>query len=189
MTADKKKEMYATQKQKKNERMLQKVLQRFHSMGKGCSEDQCVRDKITRSKESSSESTQTKARTNDVQVSDQAKRHKTNGVLEKGNNIPFFIRHGSNNFPRSDNHSEKYQEELYKAKKKQQTIYFKNIMEKPVFVCTCCHRMFYKKSTVLFKPNRYKWGFLVVQKALANDVREVSSDSNKYICKTCDKHL
>ena len=60
----------------------------------------------------------------------------------------------------------------------------------PDFVCTCCHRMMYRKSVV--PCNRVKYtraGTDVLQKIFSDDLCYITSDGKEYMCKTCDRTL
>ena len=60
----------------------------------------------------------------------------------------------------------------------------------PDFVCTCCHRMMYRKSVVQCKKSKYtKTSIDVLQKVFSTDFRYFSNDGKLWICKTCDRAL
>ena len=54
----------------------------------------------------------------------------------------------------------------------------------PEYVCTCCHRMMYKDSAVLFKPTKYMY-----MKANTELLSKVSYDGNEWVCKICNGTL
>ena len=59
----------------------------------------------------------------------------------------------------------------------------------PDFVCTCCHRMMYRKSVTLCnKANYTKASADVIQKVFSADL-SISSDGNEWVCRTCDRTL
>ena len=59
----------------------------------------------------------------------------------------------------------------------------------PDFVCTCCHRMMYRKSVILCnKANYTKASADVIQKVFSADL-SISSDGNEWVCRTCDRTL
>ena len=60
----------------------------------------------------------------------------------------------------------------------------------PDFVCTCCHRMMYRKSVVPCNKVKYtKTSADVLQKVFSADLSYISSGGEKWICKTCDRSL
>ena len=60
----------------------------------------------------------------------------------------------------------------------------------PDFVCTCCHRMMYRKSVVVCNKDKYvKAGNNVLQKVFSADFAYISSDGKEWMCKTCDRAL
>ena len=60
----------------------------------------------------------------------------------------------------------------------------------PNFVCTCCHRMMYRKSVVRCNRDKYtKVGADVLNNVLSADLKYISCDGNIWICKTCDRSL
>ena len=56
----------------------------------------------------------------------------------------------------------------------------------PDFVCTCCHRMMYRKSVTLCNKANYTAD--VIQKVFSADL-SISSDGNEWVCRTCDRTL
>ena len=60
----------------------------------------------------------------------------------------------------------------------------------PNFVCTCCHRMMYRKSVILCnKANYTKANASVLQQVFSDDISYISCDGREWICKTCDRAL
>ena len=60
----------------------------------------------------------------------------------------------------------------------------------PDFVCTCCHRMMYRKSVIQFNKSKYtKTGPDVLQEVFSVNIRYISNDWKQWICKTCDRAL
>ena len=58
------------------------------------------------------------------------------------------------------------------------------------FVCTCCHRMMYRKS--VFPCNKVKYTKAstdVLRKVFSADFAYISSDGKEWMCKTCDRAL
>ena len=78
---------------------------------------------------------------------------------------------------------------LVRMKECHGTIFKHAIKDMPNFICTCDHRLLYKRSVSLFNKNKYNWNKEVVQTALSDNIRQISSDGNEYICQTCDRHL
>ena len=62
-----------------------------------------------------------------------------------------------------------------------------DIKNGPDFVCTCCHRLMYRKSVVPCNPAKYsKCGHDLLNCVFSADLRYVC---NEYVCKTCDRAL
>ena len=60
----------------------------------------------------------------------------------------------------------------------------------PGFVCTCCHRMMYKKSVVQCNKSKYtKTSSNVLQRVFSADISYISNDGKQWMCKTCDRAL
>ena len=57
----------------------------------------------------------------------------------------------------------------------------------PDYVCTCCHRMMYRKSVILC--NYTKASADVVQKVFSADLSYISFDGKQWVCRTCDRTL
>ena len=59
----------------------------------------------------------------------------------------------------------------------------------PDYVCTCCHRMMYRKSVISCNKANYtytKANADVIQKA---DLSYISFDGKQWVCRTCDRTL
>ena len=61
---------------------------------------------------------------------------------------------------------------------------------KPEFVCTCCHRILFRKTVVIFNESNYNFGNLTVERALS-EMNRYKSDCHdaEYICVTCHNNL
>ena len=60
----------------------------------------------------------------------------------------------------------------------------------PEFVCTCCHRMMYRKSVVACNKVKYtKTSTDVLRKVFSPDYSYISFGGKEWICKTCDRAL
>ena len=60
----------------------------------------------------------------------------------------------------------------------------------PNFVCTCCHRLMYRKTVILCNKVSYtKANTSVLQQVFSDDIRYISSNREEWIYKTCDKAL
>ena len=65
-----------------------------------------------------------------------------------------------------------------------------DIKSGPDFVCTCCHRMMYRKSVVQCNKSKYtKASPDVLQRVFSADLSYISNDGTKWMCKTCDRAL
>ena len=65
-----------------------------------------------------------------------------------------------------------------------------DIKNGPDFVCTCCHRLMYRKSAVPCNPAKYsKCSNDLLNCVFSADLRYVCDTGNEYICKTCDRAL
>ena len=61
---------------------------------------------------------------------------------------------------------------------------------RPDFVCTCCHRMMYRKSVVPCNKVKYtKTSADVLQKVFSADLSYISSGGEELICKTGGRSL
>ena len=57
----------------------------------------------------------------------------------------------------------------------------------PEFVCTCCHRMMYRKSVVACNKGKYtKTSTDVLHKVFSPDYSYISFGGKEWICKTCE---
>ena len=60
----------------------------------------------------------------------------------------------------------------------------------PDYVCTCCHRMMYRKSVIPCNKAKYtKAGADAVQKVFSADLSYISFDGKQWVCRTCDRTL
>ena len=60
----------------------------------------------------------------------------------------------------------------------------------PDFVCTCCHRMMYRKSVVQCNKTKYTKACPdVLEKVFSADLSHISIDGREWMCKTCDRSL
>ena len=60
----------------------------------------------------------------------------------------------------------------------------------PDFVCTCCHRMMYRKSVILCNRANYtKASSDVLQKVFSPNLSYISSDGKEWVCRTCYRTL
>ena len=57
----------------------------------------------------------------------------------------------------------------------------------PDFVCTCCHRIMYRKSVILC--NRAKASADVLQTVFSPNLSYISPDGKEWVCRTCDRAL
>ena len=65
-----------------------------------------------------------------------------------------------------------------------------DIKDGPDLVCTCCHRLMYRKSVVPCNPAKYsKCGHDLLDCVFSADLRYVCDTGNEYVCKTCDRAL
>jgi hypothetical protein len=65
-----------------------------------------------------------------------------------------------------------------------------DIKNGPDFVCTCCHRLMYRKSVVPCNPAKYsKCSNDLLNCVFSADLRYVCDTGNEYVCKTCDRAL
>ncbi len=188
MTTQKKQEVYTRRKERKADTILKKVLEKYIKEKDKLCEEECERHLSERciitAKEKHSE-----IEGSHKEVPDhprQKQKDFTLSYLSKNYEIVSKDKYGDKV---ENKYKTKNDKNLHEVKKKQQSLYYKNIQEKPIYICTCCHRMLYKKSTVIFKSEKYNWEHHCVQRALASDIRTLSSDKEEYICRTCEKHL
>ena len=60
----------------------------------------------------------------------------------------------------------------------------------PIYVCSCCHRLMYRKSVIQMKDTaKYKTDTDIINMVFAPQFRYVSVDNKEWICKTCDGTL
>ena len=60
----------------------------------------------------------------------------------------------------------------------------------PDYVCTCCHRMMYRKSVMPCNTAKYtKASADVIQKVFSSNLSYISFDGKQWVCKTCDRML
>jgi len=65
-----------------------------------------------------------------------------------------------------------------------------DIKNGPDFVCTCCHRMMYRKSVVPCNLAKYsKCSNDLLQNVFSADHHYISNDGKEWMCKTCDRAL
>ena len=57
----------------------------------------------------------------------------------------------------------------------------------PDYVCTCCHRMMYRKSVI--PCNKANYTNDVIQKVFSADLSYISFDGKQWVCRTCDRTL
>ena len=64
------------------------------------------------------------------------------------------------------------------------------IKEGPDYVCTCCHRLMYRRTVVKFKPTKYsKLSEDVMHTIFPPEIIYTSAQQKVWICKTCDYTL
>ena len=60
----------------------------------------------------------------------------------------------------------------------------------PDFVCTCCHRMMYKKTVIQCNKAKYtKTSPDLLKNVFSANLSHISNDGKEWICKTCDRAL
>ena len=60
----------------------------------------------------------------------------------------------------------------------------------PDFVCTCCHRMMYRKTVILCNKTKYtKASPELLGNVFSANLTRISSDGKEWVCKTCDRAL
>ena len=60
----------------------------------------------------------------------------------------------------------------------------------PDFVCTCCHRMMYRKTVILCNKTKYtKASPEFLGNVFSANLTRISSDGKEWVCKTCDRAL
>jgi hypothetical protein len=77
---------------------------------------------------------------------------------------------------------------LYEHRPENSVSLFKQqIVEGPVFICTCCHRLLYRTSVFKF----FEDDFLNTKADLLlhSRTKKISVDGNEYICSSCKQYL
>ena len=71
------------------------------------------------------------------------------------------------------------------------TCFVQAVQEGPHYVCTCCHRLMYRKTVVEFKPIKYlgKLTDDIYQSVFSPDLLQISAQGVIWVCKTCDCSL
>ena len=60
----------------------------------------------------------------------------------------------------------------------------------PDFICTCCHRMMYKKTVIQCNKAKYtKASPDLLKNVFSANLSHISNDGKEWICKTCDRAL
>ena len=74
--------------------------------------------------------------------------------------------------------------------KKAAVAFLKACKMKPELVCTCCHRILFRKTVVIFNESNYSFGNLTVERALS-EMNRYKSDCHdaENICVTCHNNL
>lgn len=58
----------------------------------------------------------------------------------------------------------------------------------PEYVCTCCHRLMYRKTVTVLDMNKYNGATSdTLNSVFANQYPYVSIENKLWICSTCDK--
>ena len=64
------------------------------------------------------------------------------------------------------------------------------VREGPDYVCTCCHRLMYRKTVLEFKATKYsKLSENFIQIVFPREVIYTSAQQKVWICRTCDNTL
>ena len=64
------------------------------------------------------------------------------------------------------------------------------VKEGPDYVCTCCHRLMYRKTEVQFKPTKYsKFSEEFMQTVFPPAILRTSTQQKIWVCRTCDYTL
>lgn len=64
------------------------------------------------------------------------------------------------------------------------------VREGPDYVCTCCHRLMYRKTVAEFNPTKYKkLSEDFMNKVFPPEFKYTSAQQKVWICKTCDNTL
>ena len=70
------------------------------------------------------------------------------------------------------------------------SVFHSDVKSGPDFVCTCCHRMMYRKNVVQCNKTKYTKACLdVLEKVFSADLSHISIDGREWMCKTCDRFL
>lgn len=83
----------------------------------------------------------------------------------------------------------KFMNKLLQNRDKAITNFRKCLLEFPEYVCTCCHRLLFKKSVRKYDSNRYDFDCENVSETLSTVFRRVGEGQIEYICNTCDNNL
>ena len=65
----------------------------------------------------------------------------------------------------------------------------RTLSDLPEFVCTCCHRLLWRRSVIKFDRSKYDMTSDVVKKCLAEDIMYETKPKEIYICTTCNSSL
>ena len=65
----------------------------------------------------------------------------------------------------------------------------KTLADLPEFVCTCCHRLLWRRSVQKFNKSKYDSTSEVIQKCFAQDIIYETKPGEIYICTTCNSSL
>ncbi len=65
----------------------------------------------------------------------------------------------------------------------------KTLADLPEYVCTCCHRLLWKRSVQKFDKSKYDMASEVVQQCFAKDIMYETRPGEIYICSTCNASL
>ena len=61
--------------------------------------------------------------------------------------------------------------------------------EKFIYICTCCHRLHFKRSLKLLDMSKFDETNEIVARCLSSNLKRYSPDQNVYICHTCKNDL
>ncbi len=65
----------------------------------------------------------------------------------------------------------------------------KTLTDLPEYVCTCCHRLLWRRSVIKFDRSKYDITSEVIQKCFAEDIMYETKPNEIYICTTCNSSL